>query len=67
MEHRERAEELEAEAEEMSRRSEALSDEIEGTQAGWESKEADESVPGAQPPEEAGTGSEGEEGEEAEE
>jgi hypothetical protein len=49
MEHDERAKELDREAEELSEQSERLSDRIEDTREGWEAKESDSSVPGAQP------------------
>ena len=45
--HDAKADEVERELDEMEERSEKLGDEIEGAGADWESRKADESVPGA--------------------
>jgi hypothetical protein len=49
VEHEERAEELEREAEDMEDRSERVGEHIEETRREWEAKEDDPAVPGAQP------------------
>jgi len=46
-EHEERADELEAEAEDMQKRTDRLEDEIDDVRDDWERKKADPSVPGA--------------------
>jgi chaperonin cofactor prefoldin len=50
-EHREQADALERELDDMEDQGERLDEEIESTKADWERKRADDSVPGA-PPEE---------------
>ena len=45
--HDEKADEVERELDDMQERSEKLGDEIEGAGEDWESRKADESVPGA--------------------
>jgi hypothetical protein len=47
MEHHERADELEREADAAAEPSEQLEQEIEDTRSDWESKQSDQSVPGA--------------------
>ena len=46
-EHEERADELEAEAEDMQERAEKLEDEIGDVREDWERKKRDPSIPGA--------------------
>ena len=48
-EHQERADELEAELDDMEERSERLEDDIDDTREDWERKKADSGVPGAPP------------------
>ena len=48
-EHRDRADELDAELDDMEERSQRLEDEIDDARGDWEKKKADSSVPGAQP------------------
>jgi Mn-dependent DtxR family transcriptional regulator len=57
MEHEEQAEQMEEEAERMEHHSDQLGERIDDAKEGWERKEHDQSVPGAQPDpeEEAGT------------
>jgi len=45
--HDEKADEVERELDDLQKRSEKLGDEIESAGADWESRKADESVPGA--------------------
>jgi hypothetical protein len=47
MEHRERADELDREADRAAQPSDQLEQEIEDTRSDWESKKSDQSVPGA--------------------
>ena len=49
MEHEERAEELEREADKLEEESERVGDRIEEARSDWEAKEDDAAVPGAQP------------------
>ena len=58
--HDEKADEVERELDDLQERSEKLGDEIEGAGADWESRKADESVPGAtgEPSEDDGEGDE---------
>jgi len=51
MEHDEQADQVERDLDEMEERSEELGKEIEETEADWERKKADDSVPGALPDE----------------
>lgn len=48
MEYDERAEQLEREADKMEQESERVKGRIDETRSDWESKEADQQVPGAQ-------------------
>ena len=48
--HDERAEELEREADKLEQHSEHIGGEIDQVRKDWESKQEDQSVPGAQPP-----------------
>ena len=54
MEHHERADELEREADAAHEPSEQLEQEIEDVRSDWEAKKSDESAPGAVEPEAAG-------------
>ena len=49
MEHEERADELEQEAEQLDDHSDAVGEHIEDARREWEAKEDDPAVPGAQP------------------
>jgi len=51
MEHDEQADQVERDLDEMEERSEELGKEIEETEADWERKKQDDSVPGALPDE----------------
>ena len=53
MEHDEQADDLEAKADRLEQRSDELGETIDETEADWERKKKDESVPGAVPDEEA--------------
>jgi hypothetical protein len=48
MEHEERADELEREADKLEQHTEHVGNQIEGARKEWESKQEDQSVPGAQ-------------------
>ena len=48
MEHEERADELEREADKLEQHTEHVGDQIEGARRDWESKQEDQDVPGAQ-------------------
>jgi hypothetical protein len=48
MDHQERAEELEREAEKLEQHNEHVGGQIEGVRRDWESKKEDQDVPGAQ-------------------
>ena len=48
--HDDRAEELEREADKLEQHSEHVGAEIDDVRKDWESKQEDQSVPGAQPP-----------------
>ena len=63
MEHEEKADEMEHDAEDMEEQSERVGDHIDDTRRDWESKEQDQSVPGAQPDPEDGEESASEEDE----
>ena len=60
MEHDEQAEQMEREADRMEHDSEQVGERIDDTRRGWEAKEQDPTVPGAQPDpaddEESGSG-----------
>jgi hypothetical protein len=49
VEHEERAEDMERDADRMEHESEKVGDRIEEAKEDWEAKEKDTSVPGAQP------------------
>jgi hypothetical protein len=49
MEHDERADELEREADKLEEHSQEVGQRIEDTRSEWESKQQDQAVPGAQP------------------
>jgi hypothetical protein len=49
MEHERRADEMEHDAERMEHDSQKVGDRIEEARSDWESKEQDDTVPGAQP------------------
>lgn len=59
MDYQERSSELEKDADRMEERSDELEGEIEDAGQEWKSKQTDQSVPGAQPTEAAGTDEEG--------
>lgn len=50
MEHEERSDELEEEADRLEKRSDELEEDIQDTGKDWESKKSDQSLAGAQPP-----------------
>jgi hypothetical protein len=49
VEHEEQAERMERDAERMEHESDRIGDDIDEARKGWEAKEQDPSVPGAQP------------------
>jgi hypothetical protein len=51
--------EYERQADELQERSDKLGEEIADAREDWERKSADDSVPGAQPPEDGGGGEDG--------
>lgn len=54
MEHHERADELEKEADHIQQASDQLGEDIEDTRSDWEAKQSDQSIPGATTEESSG-------------